>query len=87
MNETDLKPDQQPASILELIDQVVNSATTAAHGCRSQLARDHFEYALALLRESWIAESGQEARKVSQVVNDVREAMSLFALAFNQKGN
>ena len=48
---------------LALIDAAVAASKEAAHACRSQAARDHFEFALALLRESWIAESGQESTK------------------------
>ncbi len=79
-------PDNEPPpTILELIDEAVAAAKTAAHSCRERKARDHFEFALALLRESWIAESGQEARSAGQVVADVREAFEMFALVFNQK--
>ena len=79
-------PDNEsPPTILKLIDEAVAAAKIAAHSCREQKARDHFEFALALLRESWIAESGQEARSAAEVVADVREAFDLFALVFNQK--
>ncbi len=48
-------PDNEPPpTILELIDEAVAAAKTAAHSCREPKARDHFEFALALLRESWI---------------------------------
>jgi hypothetical protein len=80
-------PNNTPPTVLDLIDEAVETSKIAAHSCRNQLARDHFEFALALLRESWIAESGQEARKPAQVVADVREAFELFAVAFNQKAN
>ncbi len=76
---------EPPPTILELIDEAVAAAKTAAHSCREPKARDHFEFALALLRESWIAESGQEARSAGQVVADVRGAFEMFALVFNQK--
>ena len=74
-----------PPTCLELIDEAVAAAKRAAHGCRDRRARDHFEYALALLRESWIAESGQDARSAGQVITDVRETMNLFALVFSQQ--
>ena len=80
--------ESEPPTVLDLIDEAVAAAKDAAHSCRTRAARDHFEFALALLRESWIAESGQDARKPEKVVADVREAFDLFALAFNsQKGN
>ena len=77
-------PDQPPMTILELIDEAVNSTSAAAHSCRNEVAREHFEYALALLRESWIAESGQEARSAEQVMADVLAAMNLFKLVLNE---
>ena len=86
MNPTDPNPADKPPTILELIDEAVASAKNAAHSCRNELARDHFEFALALLRESWIAESGQQARSAAEVVADVREAFDIFALVFNRKG-
>jgi hypothetical protein len=78
--------DQKPPTLLELIDEAEAAAKIAAHSCRGQKSRDHFEFALALIRESWIAESGQEARSAARVVADVRSAMELFAAAFNRKG-
>lgn len=74
--------DPEPPTLLDLIDAAVATATRAAHGCRNELAREHFEFALALLRESWVAEDGQEARTTAQVIADVREAVDLFALVF-----
>lgn len=85
MNDPD--PETESPTVLDLIDEAVAAAKDAAHSCRNQLARDHFEFALALIRESWIAESGQEAREPARVVADVREAFDLFARVFNQKGN
>jgi hypothetical protein len=72
-------------STLELIDIAVSSAKHAAHCCRNQTTRDLFEFALALLRESWIAESGQEARKPLEVVSDVQQMTAIFAAVFNQQ--
>jgi len=85
MTDTDLNH-SPPPSLLELIDEAVAAAKIAAHSCRSQKSRDHFEFALALIRESWIEESGQDARSAAQVVADVQSAMNLFAMVFNQKG-
>jgi hypothetical protein len=80
---TDTK--RKPPSTLELIDLAVSSAKYAAHSCRNQTARDLFEFALALLRESWIAESGQEARKPLEVVSDVQRMTDIFAAVFEQQ--
>lgn len=82
MNHTDHDP---PPTVLELIDEAVATAKRAAHSCRDDRAREHFEFALALLRESRVAESGQEARGAGRVVADVRGAMNLFAAVFNRK--
>jgi hypothetical protein len=81
MNDTRRKP----PSTLELIDIAVSSAKHAAHSCRNETAREHFEFALALLRESWIAESGQEARKPLKVVSDVQRMSDIFAAVFKQQ--
>lgn len=87
MSDTNPNPNHEPPTVLELIDKAVAAAKHAAHSCRNEQARNHFEFALALLRESWIAESGQEARPALEVVADVESAMNLFAAVFNQKGN
>jgi len=79
-------PDRLPPTCLELIDQAVAAAKRAAHGCRDGKAREHFEFALALLRESWIAESGQEARGADRVIADVKWTLSLFASVFGKEG-
>ena len=70
---------QAPPTALELIDEAVALTRRAAHCCRDQTAREHFEYALALLTESWVAESGQKARRAARVIADVRDALALFA--------
>lgn len=80
---TDTKP--KPPSTLELIDVAVSSAKHAAHCCRNENAREHFEFALALLRESWIAESGQKARTPLEVVSDVQRMTDIFAAVFKQQ--
>ena len=64
---------------LELIDQAITAAKRAAHSCHDDNARLHFEFALALLTESWIAEDGQQARTPARVIADVRSALDLFA--------
>lgn len=67
----------QEERTLKLIDSAVAAAKKAAHACKNEVAKKHFEYALALLTESWIAESGQHARDVEQVVEDVNYAFTL----------
>jgi len=76
---------ENPPGPLGLIDIAVSSAKHAAHSCRNELAREHFEFALALLRESWLAESGQEARKPLKVVSDVRKMADFFAAILDQR--
>ena len=65
--------------ILNLIDRARDAARAAAHACRDETARRHFEYALALIGEAWIAESGQQARSPERITADVRCALDLFA--------
>lgn len=79
-------PDSAPPSRLELIDEAVAAAKRAAHACRDATAREHFEYALALLRESWIAESGQEARSAEKVIEDVNWAVNVFSALAGREG-
>jgi len=64
---------------LDLIDAAHAAAKRAAHACHNPQARECFEYALALMSESWIAEDGQEARSAGKVIGDVRSALDLFA--------
>ena len=70
---------------LELIDLATAAAKRAAHACGNPLAKEHLEYALALISESWIAESGQEARKPQAVVADVASSLRLFELVCSGK--
>ncbi len=69
---TDLTASSGEAVALELIDRAVDAAKEAAHACRNEAARECFEFALALLRESWIAESGQTPRGAEKVIADVK---------------
>jgi len=63
---------------LALIDRALDCAKDSAHACRNDAARLHHEFALALLRESWIAESGQAARTAAEVIEDVRKGLRLI---------
>ncbi len=76
---------EAPPSTLELIDAAVAAAKRAAHSCRDETAREHLEYALALMSESWIAEDGQEARSAAKIITDVRSALDLFAAVYAQR--
>lgn len=78
-------PERKPLPTLELIDLAVSSAKHAAHCCRNETAREHFEFAMALLRESWIAEDGQKARSAAKVIEDMRWTQNLFARIFAQQ--
>jgi len=62
-----------------MIDEAVSACRDAAHLACDETAREHFEFALALLRESWIAESGQVARSARDVVGDVERGLQLIA--------
>jgi hypothetical protein len=75
-----------PDETLRLIDAAVGAAKEAAHACRCAAARECFEFALALLRESWIAESGQNARGAEKVIADVRWGLRLIATVFEKEG-
>jgi hypothetical protein len=79
MNATDPEPPPPASGTLDLIDAAVAAARCAAHACGNQTAREHHEYALALLTEAWIAESGRQARSAGKVIGDVRSALALFA--------
>lgn len=69
---------------LELIDTAIAAAKQAAHACQNRTARSHFEFALALLRESWIAESGQKARRPEEVISDVEFGLRLIAVVLDK---
>lgn len=73
-----------PTETLALIDRAVAAAKEAAHACRNEAARECFEFALALLRESWIAESGQKARGAEGVIADVKWGLRLIAAVFEK---
>jgi len=79
LQKTDLTASFQEPSALDLIDRAVDAAKEAAHACRNEQARECFEFALALLRESWIAESGQKARGAEGVIADVKWGLRLIA--------
>ncbi len=83
---TDLTAPGQGPSALELIDTAVDAAKEAAHACRNEAARECFEFALALLRESWIAESGQTPRGAEKVIADVKWGLRLIAAVFEKGG-
>ena len=78
MNATEPHPDRNPPA-LDLIDRAGDAAKAAAHACHSDDARRHFEYALALIGEAWLAEDGQQARSPEHLIADVRSALDLFA--------
>jgi len=71
--------DRYPEQTLRLIDASVVAAKEAAHACHNEAARECFEFALALLRESWIAESGQTPRGAEKVIADVKWGLRLIA--------
>jgi len=74
--------ERYPTETLALIDRAVDAA---AHACRDKQARECFEFALALLRESWIAESGQKSRGAEKVIADVKWGLRLIAAVFSKE--
>ena len=77
--------ERYPTETLVLIDQALDAAKEAAHACHDKQARECFEFALALLRESWIAESGQNARGAEKVIADVKWGLRLIAAVFSKE--
>jgi hypothetical protein len=67
-----------PPAALELIDRATGASKSAAHACRDQTARRHFEHALAHIAEAWLAESGQTARTPARLSDDLRRVLALF---------
>ncbi len=65
---------------LDTLDQIIKSAQEAAHRLHNAEARLLAEYALAHLRESWIAESGQAARTPPKVHEDVAKGLRMLEL-------
>lgn len=84
LSSSDLTASSQEQRTLELIDRAVDAAKEAAHACRDEAARECFEFALALLQESWIAESGQTPRGAEKVIADVKWGMRMIAAVFAQ---
>ena len=82
LSTSDLTASSQEPPALELIDRAIGAAKDAAHACHDKQARECFEFALALLRESWIAESGQTPRGAEKVIADVKWGMRLIATVF-----
>jgi hypothetical protein len=76
---SDLTASGKDRLTLELIDGAIDAAKEAAHACHNEQARECFEFALALLRESWIAESGQTPRGAEKVIADVKWGLRLIA--------
>ena len=77
--------ERYPTETLRRIDRAVDAAKEAAYACRDAEARECFEFALALLRESWIAESGQNARGAEKVIADVKWGLRLIAAVFSKE--
>lgn len=84
LSTSDLTASSQEPGALALIDRAVDAAKEAAHACRNEAARECFEFALALLRESWIAESGQTPRGAEKVIADVKWGLRLIEAVFEK---
>lgn len=73
-----LQSKQQTQHTLKQIDQAITATKQAAHACENPQAKEHLEYALALVTECWIAESHQQARDAQTVISNVSTALELF---------
>jgi hypothetical protein len=82
LSTSDLTASSKDRLTLELIDRAVDAAKEAAHACQNEAARECFEFALALLRESWIAESWQTPRGAEKVIADVKWGLRLIEVVF-----
>lgn len=69
---------EPPPTALELIDRATAAAKAAAHACRRDAARRHFEFVLAHLAEAWLAEDGQPARTPARLAADLTRVLALF---------
>ena len=83
--ESESEANRYPTETLHLIDRAIDAAKEAAHACHDKQARECFEFALALLRESWIAESGQTPRGAEKVIADVKWGLRLIASVFSKE--
>ena len=63
---------------LNQIDKAIAATKQAAHAVTNPQAKEHLEYALALITECWIAESGQQARPAKEIVSNVTSALEIF---------
>jgi len=72
------------SKLLDLLDEAAEKAEHVSRLSGSETTKDQLEYAVALIREAWIGESGQEAKPAQQVIEDVSYAKSIVRLAFNQ---
>ncbi len=74
---------------LEQIDEAIAATKQAAHAVTDSQAKEHLEYALALVTECWIAEDGQQARPAQEIISNVQSALDIFdaleAYATNQR--
>ncbi len=68
------------SSRLATLDQITVTAKEAAHRLQSPEGRLLAEYALAFLRETWIAESGQPARDPDKLFGDVAKGMRMIQM-------
>ena len=70
--------------LLELLDGAAEAAVEVAHISQNEKTKSHLEYAIALLREAWIEESGQHAKDTEQVIEDVDYGIKLVQAAFGR---
>jgi len=87
MSETEIEKND---GVLKLIEVAEEATKGAARSCKGESKTlEYLEMALALLREGWIVEDGQEGRRPVEVavsVQEVSDLLKLEARGTEQKG-
>jgi len=68
--------------LLDLLDEAAEKAEQVSRLSGNETTKDQLEYAIALIREAWIGESGQDTKQAELVIQDVSYAKSIVGLAF-----
>lgn len=84
MTTTSEAQSNKPGHVLELIDAATCAAERATHASQNEDTREFLDFALALMKEAWICEDGQECRKPAEVIDEVRRTGDLLDLVFEK---
>ena len=76
---------EQPGHVLELIDAATCAAERATHASQNEDTREFLDFALALMKEAWICEDGQECRQPAEVIDEVRQTRNMLDLVFSNQ--